>query len=94
MAIAIIVYFFLAPFPEDARFLKADDKSLYIARLNRDHGSHETEPITLKILKETMCDWTTWMTWLLFSFTNSSTYALAFFVPTILTVSLSKRASG
>lgn len=86
MAIAVICYFFLVPFPEEARFLKADDKDLYLARLDRDRGSHVTEPITRKVLKEALCDWTTWMTWLMFSFTNSSTYALAFFVPTILSV--------
>ncbi|PMD15411.1 MFS general substrate transporter, partial [Hyaloscypha hepaticicola] len=85
MAVAIICYFWLASFPEESRFLKAEDKDLYIARLERDRGNSATEPITWKVLKETLSDWTTWMTWLLFTFTNSSTYALAFFVPSILT---------
>lgn len=89
MAIAVVCFFFLPSFPEKARFLKAEDKELYLARLDRDRGNHATEPITRKVLKETFCDWTTWATWLLFSFTNSSTYALAFFVPSILNVSLS-----
>lgn len=94
MAIAIICYFCLAPFPEESCFLKAADKDLYVARLERDHGNSATEPITWKVLKETLTDWTTWMTWLLFTFTNSSTYALAFFVPTILTVNITAAAFG
>jgi MFS transporter, ACS family, DAL5 transporter family protein len=94
MAVAIICYFWLASFPEESRFLKPEDKELYIARLERDRGNSATEPITWKVLKETLTDWTTWMTWLLFTFTNSSTYALAFFVPSILTVSITAAASG
>jgi hypothetical protein len=92
MAVAIICYFWLASFPEESRILKAEDKELYIARLERDRGNSATEPITWKVLKETLTDWTTWMTWLLFTFTNSSTYALAFFVPSILTVSITAAA--
>lgn len=94
MAIAIICYFSLAPFPEQSHFLKSEDKDLYIARLERDRGDSATEPITWRVLKETLTDWTTWMTWLLFTFTNTSTYALAFFVPTILTVSSTEIAFG
>jgi hypothetical protein len=88
MAVAIICYFWLASFPEESCFLKAEDKDFYITRLERDRGNSATEPITWKVLKETLTDWTTWMTWLLFTFKNSSTYALAFFVPLILTVSI------
>jgi hypothetical protein len=94
MAIAIISYFCLAPFPEESRFLKAADKDLYIVRLERDRGNSVAEPITWKVLNETLTDWTTWMTWLLFTFTGSSTYALVFFVPTILTVNITAAACG
>lgn len=52
----------------------------------RDRGSAEVEKITFRTLKEVLSDWTSWLQFLLFTFTNTSTYSLAFFVPTILTV--------
>ncbi len=94
MAVAIICYFWLASFPEESRFLKAEYKDLYIARLERDHGNSATEPIPWKVLRETRTDWTIWMTWLLFTLRKSSTHALPSFVPSSLTVSITAATFG
>ncbi|KIW35965.1 uncharacterized protein PV06_11727 [Exophiala oligosperma] len=72
-------------FPENSTLLNSEDKELYTARLMRDRGSAEVEKITFRTLKEVLSDWTSWLQFLLFTFTNTSTYSLAFFVPTILT---------
>ncbi|KAK5215971.1 hypothetical protein LTR72_011029 [Exophiala xenobiotica] len=85
MLIGIASYFAIPEFPENSKLLNSEDKELYTARLMRDRGNANVEKITLSILKEVLSDWTSWFQFLLFTFTNTSTYSLAFFVPTILT---------
>ncbi|EXJ80938.1 hypothetical protein A1O3_07226 [Capronia epimyces CBS 606.96] len=88
MLIGIVSWFAIPHFPQHSNVLSADDKELYTARLQRDHGHGQAngeDKITWSLLGEVLGDWTNWLQILLFTFTNTSTYSLAFFVPTILT---------
>src|ERR1700744_5834150 len=88
MVIGIVSWFTVPDFPENSNLLKSDDKELYTLRLQRDRGEANVDEITLLTLKKVLSDWTSWFQFLLFTFTDTSTYSLAFFVPTILTVYL------
>ncbi|OQV05076.1 hypothetical protein CLAIMM_09870 [Cladophialophora immunda] len=85
MLIGIASWFAIQDFPENSTLFNSEDKELYTARLLRDRNNANVEKITMPILKEVLSDWTSWFQFLLFTFTNTSTYSLAFFVPTILT---------
>lgn len=84
--IGIVAFFALPSFPDKAKWLKPEEKSYLLDKLQKDRGDSDTEPVTLKVIQSTLMDWTLWLHAVVFCFNVSSAYALAFFGPTILVV--------
>ena len=92
VAIAIVGYFFLVNFPEQAaknrRFLTPRQLRWIIARVNADRADAGTEPwSTVKFLKPAL-NIDVWGFGLIFCFSTTVSYAMAYFLPVILQGSL------
>lgn len=88
--LGLIAYFFLIDFPDSRRtkFLSAKEKDFVNDRLSWDRGINETHRVTMKSIRTDLRDWKVWAcAWIYFSATIG-TYALGFFLPTILKKSL------
>lgn len=84
--LGIIAYFYLIDFPDSRRtkFLSEKEKAFVNERLSWDRGTNETHKVTWQSMKNDLKDWKVWAcAWIYFSATIG-TYALGFFLPTIL----------
>jgi sugar phosphate permease len=84
--LGIIAYFYLVDFPDSRRtkFLSEEEKAFVNKRLSWDRGANETHNVTWQSMKHDLKDWKVWAcAWIYFSATIG-TYALGFFLPTIL----------
>lgn len=61
LVVSVIGFFIIVPFPEDAKFLTADEKALLMARLEEDGGSVRDDEITLKRVLSMIADWKIWI---------------------------------
>lgn len=88
IAIAIIGFLFLVDFPEKAhltwRFLNEREVKWVIDRVNRDRGDAIPEPFNLKKFSACALDIKLWCFGLLFFCVLCNSYAIAYFLPTIL----------
>lgn len=64
--VAVIGYFFMHGFPEDAIFLSKDDKEYILARLKHDAGGATSDTLTLKMVLSVFRDWQIWCMYRLF----------------------------
>ena len=88
--LGVIAYFYLIDFPDSRRtkFLSEKEKVYVNDRLAWDRGKDETHKVTWLSMKHDLKDWKVWAcAWIYFSATVG-TYALGFFLPTILKKSL------
>jgi cyanate permease len=86
----VVAYFYLIDFPDSHRtkFLTKKEKTFVNERLAWDRGANESHKVTLQSIKKDLKDWKVWVcAWIYFSATVG-TYALGFFLPTILKKSL------
>ncbi|KAM5345139.1 hypothetical protein ACJ41O_011001 [Fusarium nematophilum] len=82
--LAVPIFFFVAEFPETAKWLSADELSLVRRRLSEDRGETLEEPATMKSFLEAATDWKVYTISLLLMIPTATTYALSFFSPSIL----------
>jgi hypothetical protein len=61
LCISIIGFFIIVPFPEDAKFLTADEKALLMQRIEEDGGSVRHDEINLKRVLSMITDWKIWI---------------------------------
>lgn len=87
MLFGILGVFLLPTFPDQAKWLSPDEKQHLRLKLLEDRGDFVTEKITINSIIECGKDWTLWLMAIVFCFNTSSSYALSFFSPSILTVS-------
>ncbi|KAF3926829.1 hypothetical protein ABW20_dc0101789 [Dactylellina cionopaga] len=87
--IAIIAYIFLVPFPDaDAHkawgFLNKSEVGYIIRKVNADRGDVQLEPFTIQRFLGGGLDFKIWCFGLIFGFSTTVTYSLAYFLPIIL----------
>lgn len=61
LIVSTIGFFFIVPFPEDAKFLTAEEKTLLLARLEEDGGSVRHDRITFSRVLPMIADWKIWI---------------------------------
>lgn len=83
---AILGFFLIADWPEDAKFLNVDEKALLAQRLANDGHSGEARMDTLdkSALKRIFGDWKIWCATAMYLCVCTTGYATNFFIPTIL----------
>ena len=88
IVIAITGYVLLVDFPEDARkswrFLKDDEITTMIERVERDRGDAHVTPFHLTTYLKQGKDWKVWCFALNFGCAGLVTYAVSYFLPIIL----------
>ncbi len=90
VVLGIIAYVYLIDFPDSRKtmFLSEKEKAFVNDRLSSDRGVNETHKVTWQSIRNDLKDWKVWAcAWIYFSATIG-TYALGFFLPTILKKSL------
>ena len=88
--LGIIAYWLLVDFPDSpkTKFLSPKEKAFVNERLSWDRGINEAHKVTWQSIEEDLKDWKVWArAWIYFSATIG-TYALGFYLPTILKKSL------
>ncbi|PWY72668.1 vitamin H transporter [Aspergillus eucalypticola CBS 122712] len=84
VGVSLICYWIVVPFPEDATFLTAEEKTLLLARLKADGGSVRDDPISFKRVISMAADWKIWICVLAYLGAEESASSLVNFQPTIL----------
>ncbi|KAM5429141.1 hypothetical protein McanCB21832_007953 [Microsporum canis] len=89
IVVSILSYIFLIDFPDRASgawgFLNEKELAFVIRRVNRDRGDVHVEPFSLGRFLRPALDFKIWGFALLFFCTTTVTYAIAYFLPIILT---------
>jgi hypothetical protein len=57
---AIVAWFFIVDFPQKAKFLKEEERTQAIKRLNEDRGDGDHDQITYAKIKMHLSDWKIW----------------------------------
>jgi MFS family permease len=57
---AIVAWFFIVDFPQKAKFLKEEERTHAIKRLNEDRGDGDHDQITWEKIKLHLSDWKVW----------------------------------
>ncbi|KAL2837074.1 major facilitator superfamily domain-containing protein [Aspergillus pseudodeflectus] len=84
VALAVPIFLFVAEFPEQAKWLSAEELSIVRQRLSADRGEVLDEPATMKSFLEAALDWKVYVISLMLMIPTATTYALSFFSPSIL----------
>ena len=58
--VAVIGYFFMHGFPEEATFLSEDDREYILERLRHDAGGATSDTLTTKMALSVFRDWQIW----------------------------------
>lgn len=84
--LAIIAFFIISDFPQDALWLNDSQRRAVIQRLDRDRhdAKHDHKMITFKQVMGYLGEWKLWYYGVIFGCGTTSTYALAYFTPVIL----------
>lgn len=80
----VLVYLFVSEFPEKAKWLKPDELDLVRRRLLEDRAEELDDKTTLRESLAPLKDWRTWAMSMLYFYPAAGYYALAFFMPSIL----------
>lgn len=84
IAIALVGMAFIVDFPDKANFLRPDQKEMIQTRIHRDRGDAEYDPLTMKKFLSYVMDIKIWIFAYIFCTAGTSTYALSYFLPQIL----------
>ena len=60
VVIAFVAFFFIAPWPEECKFLKPDEKALLLKRLAVDRGQGTMNRLDMRAFINTLSDWKIW----------------------------------
>ncbi|CCG84011.1 protein of unknown function [Taphrina deformans PYCC 5710] len=84
--LAIIAFFIISDFPQDALWLSDHQRRAVIQRLDRDRhdAKDDHKMITFKQTMSYIGEWKLWYYGVIFGCATTSTYALAYFTPVIL----------
>ncbi|KAL9041727.1 MAG: hypothetical protein Q9214_004009, partial [Letrouitia sp. 1 TL-2023] len=82
--VAFVAYFLIAPWPEEAKFLKPHEKDMVLRRLAKDRGLGKMDRLTLANFVSTLTDWKIWAGMLAYFGADHSASAIVSFQPTIL----------
>ena len=66
MAVALPVFYFLADFPKDAKFLSAEHKQYVVDRLTNDIGRPVKQTLTIKFVVQVLSDPRLWLLFITF----------------------------
>lgn len=80
----VLVYLFVSEFPERAKWLKPDELDLVRQRLREDRAEELDDKTTLRESLAPLKDWRVWTMSMLYFYPAAGYYALAFFMPSIL----------
>lgn len=80
----VLVYLFVSEFPEKAKWLKPDELDLVRQRLREDRAEELDDKTTLRESLAPLSDWRVWAMSMLYFYPAAGYYALAFFMPSIL----------
>jgi MFS family permease len=85
--VAIIAYFMIVDWPDDAKFLTEEERALIRYRLAHDghSGSARMDTLNKSAVKRIFGDWKIWCGTLAYFCVCVTGYATSFFIPTILT---------
>ncbi|RVX72360.1 hypothetical protein B0A52_04565 [Exophiala mesophila] len=84
IACVVIVYLYVSEFPEKAKWLKPEELDLVKQRLTDDRAEEFNDKATLKESLAPLKDWRIWAMSMLYLYPAAGFYALAFFMPSIL----------
>lgn len=84
VVVAFVAYFLIAPWPEEAKFLKPHEKDMMLRRLAKDRGLGKMDMLTLANFVSTLTDWKIWAGMLAYFGADHSASAIVSFQPTIL----------
>ncbi|BEI80882.1 hypothetical protein CcaverHIS002_0200420 [Cutaneotrichosporon cavernicola] len=84
--IAILAYIFLVDVPSKAHFLTEREREIVMTRIERDRADSIPDPLTWAKIKQYSCELKSWYFAFAFMSTTTSSYALAYFMPRILTI--------
>ncbi|KAG0250047.1 hypothetical protein BG011_008700 [Mortierella polycephala] len=82
--LTLVTYFFLEDFPETARFLSEDEKSLAVMRLKIDAGPATETEFSWKQFNSVFTDWKVYMHMITYILSASPLYSLSLFFPSIV----------
>jgi predicted MFS family arabinose efflux permease len=92
VVVAVGGYWLLVDFPDSKRkiwrFLDLREREWICARVHADRGDVQVPPFSIKEYLRVGRDWKVWAYGMIFFNTTTTTYALAFFLPLILNVSM------
>jgi len=84
MLIAGVGYFFIVDFPDKATFLTEEEKRIVQLRIERDRADSKPDPLTAAKVKKYMLTGQPWLFAFFFFANATATYAMSYFLPTIL----------
>jgi len=93
MLFALVAVFLLPSFPEQAKWLKGDQRAYLFHQLKSDHGQYETEKVSWRTVTHVSKDWVLWLQGTVYCLNVGTANAIGFFSPTIITVSALLRTS-
>lgn len=84
VVIAIISYFFIADWPETAKFLNEEERALLVARLMADQGEARMDRLDRRAAKRAFSDWKIYCGIFMYMGCTATGYGASFFIPTIM----------
>jgi len=82
--LGILVYFFVADFPDKNNFLSQEQTKFILKRIEDDRGDSVPDQITLQKVLHHLGDWTIWVYGLMFMTQTMPAYFVGFFINPIL----------
>ncbi|KAI9800961.1 MAG: hypothetical protein M1833_003098 [Piccolia ochrophora] len=84
VVLGVLGKFFVADWPESARFLNAEEKAVLLRRLEEDKLVGQKEKIDKATIILALRDWKIWTSAVIYIFLAAPGYGLSYFIPTIL----------
>ncbi|KAJ7188091.1 major facilitator superfamily domain-containing protein [Mycena filopes] len=84
IVLAILNHLFIAEFPQQNKFLKAEQTNLILTRVEQDRGDSLPDEITVAKVLHHLSDWTIWACALMYMSSTLPAYAIAYFITIIL----------
>ena len=83
-AVAVVSKFFLADWPENAKFLTREERDLLLNKLSKDEGIFKMDRLDRKALRRILRDWKIWTSGVMYLGTCVSIYSISYYLPTVL----------
>ncbi|MCJ1309867.1 hypothetical protein MMC25_003528 [Agyrium rufum] len=83
VVVSLGLFFFIADWPETARFLNPAEKQMIVTRLQQDMGEIQMNRLDRKAVTRIVGDWKIWVSVVIYFGVSASTYT-TLFIPTIL----------